>query len=266
MRPISAAERRPRALLHASARRSERPDFRVFREPFAWSGARPVPALRLELALPSGRLDTGRLNNAWVLGANRGACAPGLWSRRPERDWSLGGEGRLSLGSAWPSALGPAWPVGAWVGLGAGHAASAAWVAASREATAPRGVTGSPSFNADSGVTGGPATRSAWVSGIDDGKLVVGMKLNRQPLVGGVVVDAGSGRHDVASDRHGQLFDRPECGLFAGRRARFDTCTPQAALRFTRGAEDASRMRISCAGVMHFRSCRRDSRRSLQSV
>jgi hypothetical protein len=44
----------------------------------------------------------------------------------------------------------------------------------------------------------------------------MGMKLNRQPLVAGVVKDAGAGRHHVAPDRHSQLFDGPECGLFAG--------------------------------------------------
>jgi hypothetical protein len=43
------------------------------------------------------------------------------------------------------------------------------------------------------------------------------MKLNGQPLAGGVVVDAGARRHDLAPNRHSQFFDRTESGFFAGR-------------------------------------------------
>jgi hypothetical protein len=42
------------------------------------------------------------------------------------------------------------------------------------------------------------------------------MKLNRQPLVAGIVPDAGAGRHHVAPNSHSQLFDGPKSGLFAG--------------------------------------------------
>ena len=59
---------------------------------------------------------------------------------------------------------------GVETGLGAGHAASAALVAASCEEDDSGGwgdPVASPSFNNESGVTGGPATRSAWVSGIE---------------------------------------------------------------------------------------------------
>jgi hypothetical protein len=44
----------------------------------------------------------------------------------------------------------------------------------------------------------------------------MGMKLNRQPLAGGVVIYASLGRDDVAPYCDGQLFDGPESGLFAG--------------------------------------------------
>jgi hypothetical protein len=57
---------------------------------------------------------------------------------------------------------------GGATGFGAGHAESAACVAASFEdESGAGGSTESPSFSTESGATGGPATRSAWVSCID---------------------------------------------------------------------------------------------------
>ena len=147
----------------ASPIRRVRPFFRRLRELLAGVGAERAGSTTRAGSIRTGSIRTGSTTLAGCT-ARRGSGAgvPSMIGGCEETTALGGGGGARWTGGGGGSCLAG----GGETGFGAGHAASAAWVAAEVEGGG-EAVCASPSFSDESGATGGPATRSACVSGID---------------------------------------------------------------------------------------------------